>query len=146
MPHTPATIAPPAAPDAASIVLQRAETFLAPHQSRIDALLSVVAGEHGLAPSHLTGAGKTRRVMSAKREAVALAVAFLVPPLNTEIVGVFLSLGRATVYRLEAEAKKLARDDAEFAARLERLRPRVREALKQSPVTDRTLQEEENHG
>ncbi len=129
--RTPATIAPPNGRDAASIVLQHAEEFIAEHRTRIHALLSVVAMEHGLAPIHLTGADKTRRVMKAKREAVALAVEFLCPPLNVETVGIFLGVGRATIYRLEAEVRKLAKDNLQFEERLENLRPRVRESIQQ---------------
>jgi len=116
-------------PDHRPTLIQQADEILAPHRARFDALLSVVAVEHGLAPAQFIGPNKLKRFRAAKREAVQLAIECLVPPLNVEVIGLFFGLSRSAIYRLDLEARKLMRSDAVFAARLERLRPRVREAL-----------------
>ena len=111
----------------------KAQEWIAPLQARFDALVAVVAAAYWLAPSELTSPAKTRAVMAAKRCAVSLAIEFLTPrPFNHDTLALFFNLGRTTLYRLAADARKLSQENPEFAARLEALRPHVREALKET--------------
>ncbi len=106
-----------------------ADEFLKPHRAKCDAVLAVVAQTHQLPSEAITRAGKTRRLMAAKREAVTLAVEFLSPPLSAETIGGWLNLSRAAIYRQLADVKARVAQDPEYSARLDHLRTRIGEAL-----------------
>jgi hypothetical protein len=107
--------------------MQQAAEALAPYQERLDLLLSIVAAEHSLTPAQITSAGKTRRILAAKRDAALLAVECFCARLTPPGIAALMNLGRATFYRLLAEAKVTT--DPAVLARRDVLRARVREAL-----------------
>jgi hypothetical protein len=122
-------------PDLSRLAAAAAE-LLAPHTARFEALLAIAAEEHNLSPTEITSAAKTRRVMAAKRDAILLAVEFLSPPFGPEALGTWFNLSRSAMSRLLADARQRAKDDPAFAAHLDNLRPRIREALTAHPLPE----------
>ena len=106
-----------------------ADEFLKPHRAKFDLVLSIVAQAHQLTPADVTRPGKTRVLMAAKRDAVALTIEILCPPFSQGSVGDWLNLSRSSLCRHLADAKARAAQAPEYAARVDALRARIRAAL-----------------
>ena len=113
----------------ASKLIAATEDFLRPQREKFQRLLGIVCQAHSLSQDAITRPGKTRRLMAARREAVAMGVELLCPPLNPELVGGWLNLSRATAYRLLAEVRQRAETDEVFRQHLDTLRSQMRDAL-----------------
>ena len=108
----------------------KALEFLAPLFARRDALLGVVAQEFNLSPAELTGGISTYAVLPARRVAVTLTIENLCPPFTRDNIARFFNISESALYRFAARVKQWEAADADFARRMNALRPRVREAIK----------------